>query len=319
MAVCPTCGAPVVPCAGCGAPVSGKFCASCGKPAATEAPRLPPELAATMPAKPPDPASAAEPPTLARPSGDERLIHVHASPVAPRTVVVVDEGGTFCGISDGRVVAVHPVGRHAVMLPLTAGLFVRHGLAGVQLGGPLGAMRDGRGASATVAGFGEARFEVVDPPAFVLGLSEPFDAEAGIERLKPIALDALRQALAEALQHGDLALAGLSAIPPPVLTRATELFRTTPRPLPGVDLAFTSATARVTDLVEPPPPPMAAPPAPAQPPAPMALGPGQAVLVQWSDGNRYPGQVLQSAGDRCLVGFPNGGQDWVPNAYLTPM
>jgi len=315
MAVCPTCGVPVVPCAACGALVGGKFCAACGTPA--EAPRvLPPELAATMPAKAPGAPSAAEPPSLARPPGDAKLVFVHASPIAARTVVVVGEGETFCGINDGRVVAVHPAGRHAVMLPLTSGLFVRHS-AVVQLGGPLGVLQDARGASGTVAAFGEARFDVVDPAAFVLGLAAPFDAEAGLERLEPLALEALRPALAEALQRGDLALAGLAALPPALLTRAAELFRAAPRPLPGVDLALTSATARVTELVEAPPPP-AAPSFPPQPPAPTGLAPGQAVLVQWADGNRYPARVLQNAGDRCLVGFPNGAQDWVPNAYLMP-
>ena len=35
------------------------------------------------------------------------------------------------------------------------------------------------------------------------------------------------------------------------------------------------------------------------------------VLVHWSDGNRYPGTVLQAARRPGLVSFPNGQQHWV--------
>jgi hypothetical protein len=68
----------------------------------------------------------------------------------------------------------------------------------------------------------------------------------------------------------------------------------------------------VADLVEPPP---AAPQPGAKAPV---FAPGRPVLVQWSDGNRYPGQVVQEAGDRCLVSFSNGRQDWIPTQYLSP-
>ena len=42
------------------------------------------------------------------------------------------------------------------------------------------------------------------------------------------------------------------------------------------------------------------------------IGPGMAVLVQWSDGNRYPGSVVQVGGGQVLVAFGNGQQQWVP-------
>jgi hypothetical protein len=45
---------------------------------------------------------------------------------------------------------------------------------------------------------------------------------------------------------------------------------------------------------------------------PAALAPGTHVLVQWSDGNRYPAVLQQSAREQCLVAFPNGTQQWVP-------
>ena len=75
-------------------------------------------------------------------------------------------------------------------------------------------------------------------------------------------------------------------------------------------------------IAEPPPPP-APPPAPgATPPPPpatdSAYSPGAQVLVLWSDGQRYPGQVHQSGPGGCLVLFPNGHQQWIPNESLVP-
>jgi pyruvate/2-oxoglutarate dehydrogenase complex dihydrolipoamide acyltransferase (E2) component len=64
-----------------------------------------------------------------------------------------------------------------------------------------------------------------------------------------------------------------------------------------------------------PPPP--APPAP--PPAPPAAGfaAGTNVLVQWSDGNRYPGQVVYAAPGQLLIAFPDGRQRWIPQQYVS--
>jgi hypothetical protein len=55
--------------------------------------------------------------------------------------------------------------------------------------------------------------------------------------------------------------------------------------------------------------PVAAANAPA-PPA--ALAPGTQVLVQWSDGNRYPAVLQQTVRGQSLVSFPNGTHHWVP-------
>ena len=51
---------------------------------------------------------------------------------------------------------------------------------------------------------------------------------------------------------------------------------------------------------------------------PGGVGPGTHVLVQWSDGNRYPGAVVQSAQGQHLVAFPDGRQLWVPAEYVAP-
>jgi hypothetical protein len=49
-------------------------------------------------------------------------------------------------------------------------------------------------------------------------------------------------------------------------------------------------------------------------PAPFSVG--SHVLVQWADGNRYPGIVQQIAPGQCLIVFPDGQQRWVDNRYL---
>ena len=45
---------------------------------------------------------------------------------------------------------------------------------------------------------------------------------------------------------------------------------------------------------------------------PSALAPGTHVLVQWSDGNRYPAVLQQTVRGQSLVSFPNGTHHWVP-------
>jgi hypothetical protein len=46
---------------------------------------------------------------------------------------------------------------------------------------------------------------------------------------------------------------------------------------------------------------------------------GRQVLVQWSDGNRYPATVIQSAGAQTQVMFPDGRQMWIDSRYITPV
>ena len=58
--------------------------------------------------------------------------------------------------------------------------------------------------------------------------------------------------------------------------------------------------------------------APAAPNYGPAFVAGARVLVQWADGNRYPGIVHQIApgGAHCLIVFPDGQQRWVELQYL---
>ena len=53
--------------------------------------------------------------------------------------------------------------------------------------------------------------------------------------------------------------------------------------------------------------------------APPPVGPhaGSWVLVTWSDGNRYRGQVLNATAGQCLVQFEDGACHWVPVSHLS--
>lgn len=47
------------------------------------------------------------------------------------------------------------------------------------------------------------------------------------------------------------------------------------------------------------------------------IGPGMTAMVAWSDGNKYPGRVVQVANGQVLVAFQNGQQVWVPESAVT--
>ena len=44
---------------------------------------------------------------------------------------------------------------------------------------------------------------------------------------------------------------------------------------------------------------------------------GTQVLVQWSDGRRYPATVTMAANGQVQVHFPDGRQVWVPQNVVT--
>jgi hypothetical protein len=48
-----------------------------------------------------------------------------------------------------------------------------------------------------------------------------------------------------------------------------------------------------------------------------ALSVGARVMVQWSDGNRYPGTVTAAQAGQVQVAFPDGRRVWVPSAYVS--
>jgi hypothetical protein len=48
------------------------------------------------------------------------------------------------------------------------------------------------------------------------------------------------------------------------------------------------------------------------------VAPGARVFVTWSDGNQYPGRVMQTSPQQTLVQFDNGSQQWVPAHAVRP-
>jgi hypothetical protein len=46
------------------------------------------------------------------------------------------------------------------------------------------------------------------------------------------------------------------------------------------------------------------------------LSPGQAVMVQWSDGQRYPATVVIAQSGQVQVAFPDGRRVWVPQHFV---
>lgn len=68
----------------------------------------------------------------------------------------------------------------------------------------------------------------------------------------------------------------------------------------------------------PQPPQQPAAPAYQPPPPAPALSVGGQALVQWADGNKYPGSIAQLAEDQALVAFPNGQQIWVALRWISP-
>ena len=49
-----------------------------------------------------------------------------------------------------------------------------------------------------------------------------------------------------------------------------------------------------------------------------SFGPGARVLVQWSDGNRYPGVVAEASAGQCFVAMASGQRLWVPATNVFP-
>jgi hypothetical protein len=45
---------------------------------------------------------------------------------------------------------------------------------------------------------------------------------------------------------------------------------------------------------------------------------GRQVLVQWADGNRYPGTIMQLSGNQAQVVMQDGRPIWLETKYLSP-
>lgn len=104
------------------------------------------------------------------------------------------------------------------------------------------------------------------------------------------------------------------ARPNPVSPMASSVMNTPGDPRKAASAAPWNVPASIANpyaQTKPPPPVASAPVATGN------FGPGSMVLVQWSDGNRYPGTVLQTAGSQLLVAFPNGQQQWIDQQFIS--
>jgi hypothetical protein len=160
---------------------------------------------------------------------------------------------------------------------------------------------------------------------------QPSPAKAALEarspgpELAPLPAPAVMAATSQRPSRPNVGTRGktapLSAMPnPPKIAGAPAL-----SPQPQAPPVF-AAAARVAQAV-PVVPPGAVPVAPGPPPlagpppgafAAGAFPPGMRVLVQWSNGQRYPGVVAQVNGAQCLVRFDAGEQRWVETRYVSP-
>jgi hypothetical protein len=129
-------------------------------------------------------------------------------------------------------------------------------------------------------------------------------------------------AVRAATSEGRIATAPLAAVgavaaarPNPVSPMASSVMNT-----PGDPPARQKTAATPWNVAAAPaqvPSPSPAPYTPMAPTAPAPYPPGSMVLVHWSNGQRYPGTVLQVAGTQVLVTFPNGQQHWVDMQYVS--
>jgi hypothetical protein len=101
----------------------------------------------------------------------------------------------------------------------------------------------------------------------------------------------------------------LPSSPPAVYTAPAA---SPPQRISGLPAGAPSSGSALPPTVQPNTNP--SPPYASSFPAPFAVG--SQVLVQWADGNRYPGIVQQIAPGQCLVVFTDGQQRWVDNRYL---
>jgi hypothetical protein len=114
--------------------------------------------------------------------------------------------------------------------------------------------------------------------------------------------------------EGRVATAPLAAVAParpvPVSPMASSVMRSPGDPVqPATPVPWN----------QPPAPGLGQTPAPhsPSPSPPPTYAPGTMVLVHWSNGNRYPGTVMQAVGAQVLVAFPDGQQHWVDVRYVS--
>jgi len=259
-------------CSKCGSQATGKFCEACGSAR-----------------------------SVFMPEGNNLSFKVDG-PFAAGTPFVVGAGYVLYAIAGGAVAFTLPAGAHAAPSAFDDGLYVRE--AGLPL-------HDSGSTDWFVTDFATGRRNILRTEldgTLHVDLASGVTIEGDKSTLELVCndlsgdlftvLDAHTKSRAwsvAAIESGALQAELCAAVSATYASRGSELYvRGTRVEMRSVKVSFS---------------PIATTSAPA-PPA--ALAPGSQVLVQWSDGNRYPAVLQQSVRGQSLVSFPNGTHHWVP-------
>jgi hypothetical protein len=267
---------PMRSCSRCGSQGIGKFCEACGNPR-----------------------------SVFMPEGNHLSFKVEG-PFAAGTPFVVGGGYVLYAITGGAVAFTLPAGAHAAPAALDDGLYVRE--AGLPIHDS-GSMPGDWVVTDFATGTRNILRAELDGTLHVADVVGGFTIEGDKSTLDLVCNDLSgvvfmvldertksRSWSVAALESGALQAELCAAVSAKYASLGSELYiRGTRVEMRSVKVSFSpSATAS------------------AAPAEPSALAPGTHVLVQWSDGNRYPAVLQQSAQGQSLVAFPNGTQQWVP-------
>lgn len=282
-----------VRCAKCSALMVGKFCRECGAPR---------DLAASLP-------------PVKRPDGSN-FVSVVKGPFPSRVPLVVEADEWCMGVlehlDDARM-SFESVPESSLE-ECTYLIFRRRCGLSIRVRGRVGrvldAMNAPRDVELSLDGALDLDSSLDCPHALLQGSGKLEDAATHAELqavLIPLAAELVREHFASgAWSVGMLEGGGALAAAGPALA---EAYLESSRRIPGTVVEVASLTfsfPRAEGAGAGPAPGVAS-----------AMAAGTPVLVQWSDGQRYPGVVRESRPDQLLVVFPNGGQQWIPIMHVS--
>jgi hypothetical protein len=287
-------------CTKCGAPAPGKFCRECGAARAA--------------------AAAVAGPTVERPRGGGAIASVVKGPFPPRTSLIVDDGYAFFGITSTGAAIELSSGTDSTLEACELGVYVRKSGFRIRAEGPGGQVLDAANTPRDVHVTLFGRLDVDDPVMLARGLGDRAQLDDTSTRME--ASSALMQVVQVVVQHrfgsGAWTVAMLEGTwenPGEALAEVgptiAAAYLASSHRIPGTKITISGTTLAF---------PLAAgvaAPAPPAPPAPAPLPVGAQVLVQWSDGQRYPGVVRESREGQVLIVFPNGGLQWIPTPFVS--
>ena len=175
-----------------------------------------------------------------------------------------------------------------------------------------------------------ARAEVLAKLGVLRAVWERASAGWALRLSSPQLAPQLADRFAKSLEAARVARAARAGYPP---APAGEGYAPPPpgKPMTGPHAAYPDAyplSPAPDDRHSPPPPVAAAPPQAGgyvTGPQPMMVADasgfavGATVMVNWSDGQKYRAQVLQSIPGKAEVKFPDGRKIWVENKWISPI